>query len=173
LGARRCRRAGIRRRALLRGGRHRLRHRILRGADPERAPTLAVFHDLPETRIGDVHSVGKPYVRTAPAAQVIADQTAGLPVDVTASIRALVAESEDHATPEAQCAKDADRLDCLLRARLEQSRGHQNLQPVDRHNAWRAMQTPTGKRLAEAAAVAPVGTWWQTFAEEYGHRTVQ
>jgi len=140
---------------------------LCEGANPERAAALAVFHDLPETRIGDVPSVGKPYVQTASAARVITDQTAGLPDDIATAIRRLVVEFEDRSTVEAQCAKDADRLDCLLRARVEQARGHQNLQPwVDTMVA--GMQTPTGKRLASAAAEVPVNEWWRSFAESYG-----
>lgn len=137
------------------------------GADPERAATLAVFHDVPETRIGDVPSVGKRYVQTAPAAQVIADQTAGLPADLGEAIIRLVTEFTDRSTNEARCAKDADRLDCLLRARIEQARGHQNMQPwVDTSLA--GMQTATGRLLGAAAAELPVNEWWRTFAEAYG-----
>ncbi len=47
---------------------------VQEGANPERAATLGLFHDFPETRIGDVPSVGKPYVRTADPNKVIADQ---------------------------------------------------------------------------------------------------
>jgi putative hydrolase of HD superfamily len=137
------------------------------GADPDRAATLAVFHDVPETRIGDVPSVGKPYIQTAPAAQVIADQTAGLPAELAGAISRLVTEFADRSTPEARCAKDADRLDCLLRARVEQSRGHHNMQPwVDTSLA--GMQTATGRLLGTAAAELPVNLWWRSFAEGYG-----
>jgi putative hydrolases of HD superfamily len=37
---------------------------VKEGANPERAATLGLFHDFPETRTGDIPSVGKPYVRT-------------------------------------------------------------------------------------------------------------
>jgi putative hydrolase of HD superfamily len=136
------------------------------GADPERAAALAVFHDVPETRIGDVPSVGKSYVQTASAPRVIADQTAGLPTEIASAISQLVTEFAERSTFEARCAKDADRLDCLLRARVEQARGHQNVQPwVDTSLA--GMQTATGRLLGAAAAELPVNEWWRTFAEAY------
>src|SRR5690349_8463829 len=52
---------------------------VMEGANPDRAATLAVFHDVPETRTTDLHSVAKPHVRMAPAVDVAAVQTADLP----------------------------------------------------------------------------------------------
>src|SRR2546421_3419754 len=90
---------------------------ILEGADPNRAAVLGLFHDLPETRIGDVPSVGRPYVTTAAPELVASDQVAGLPKDLANHITALITEHESAktpaATPEARCSRDADKLDCL------------------------------------------------------------
>jgi HD domain-containing protein len=49
---------------------------VMEGADPARTAALCVFHDTQETRIGDVPSVGKAYVVTAPNPEVTADQVA-------------------------------------------------------------------------------------------------
>ena len=38
----------------------------MEGADPHKTATLCLFHDTQESRIGDVPSVGKAYVVTAP-----------------------------------------------------------------------------------------------------------
>ena len=38
----------------------------MEGADPAKTATLCLFHDTQESRIGDVPSVGKAYVVTAP-----------------------------------------------------------------------------------------------------------
>jgi putative hydrolase of HD superfamily len=64
------------------------------GADPEHAACLGSFHDMPETRTGDIASAGKPYVNTTDPRQVIADQTAGLPERLARHIRDLVNEHE-------------------------------------------------------------------------------
>ena len=41
----------------------------MEGADPHKTATLCLFHDTQESRIGDVPSVGKAYVVTAPNPQ--------------------------------------------------------------------------------------------------------
>ncbi|MFD0574693.1 HD domain-containing protein [Kitasatospora gansuensis] len=47
---------------------------------------------------------------------MIADQTAGAHPAVQRLFADAIAEFEDGTTPEARCARDADKLDCLLRA---------------------------------------------------------
>lgn len=139
----------------------------LEGADPERACTLAVFHDLPETRTTDLHSVAKRNVPAADPLQVVKDQTAGLPAVLSESIRAVVVEVEDKTTKESVCARDADKLDCLLRAREYQAEGYQQLQPwVDSMAA--AMRTDTGRALAERAQQVAPSTWWGEVVSAYG-----
>jgi putative hydrolase of HD superfamily len=143
----------------------------LEGADPDRAAALGLFHDLPETRIGDVPSVGRPYVKTTDPQRVAADQVADLPEYLAAHINALIDEHEgaktSAATPEARCSRDADKLDCLLQAREYQVQGNQLMQPwIDSMVA--AVSTETGKRLAAAAQEVSPGAWWSDFAANFG-----
>lgn len=144
---------------------------VLEGADPDRAAALGLFHDLPETRIGDVPSVGRRYVTTAAPRDVVVDQVAGLPGPLAAHIAALIDEHENAttaaATPEARCSRDADKLDCLLQAREYQTQGNQHVQPwVDTMAA--AVRTATGRRLAAAAQEVDPGAWWAEFAANFG-----
>lgn len=144
---------------------------VLEGADPDRAATLGLFHDLPETRSGDVPSVGKSYVTTTDARQIAADQVAGLPTELARQIRDLVDEHENAtsstATLEARCSRDADKLDALLKAREYQAAGAQLVQPwVDTMVA--AVATETGQRLAAAAQELDPAAWWAQFAARYG-----
>lgn len=148
----------------------------LEGADPDRAAALGLFHDLPETRIGDVPSVGRPYVTTASPYDVTADQVAELPPPLAAHIAALIDEHESAktaaATPESRCSRDADKLDCLLQAREYQGQGNQHMQPwIDSMVA--AVSTETGKRLAAAAQEVPPSAWWAEFAANFGKKHPQ
>lgn len=136
---------------------------ITEGADAERAATLGLFHDLPETRIGDVPRVGRPYVSTAPPQQVVADQTAGLPGPLAAHIQALIAEHESAKGPdssrEALCSRDADKLDCLLQALEYQAQGNSQMrQWID--NMAAAVSTDTGRQLVVAAQELSPDAWW-------------
>lgn len=141
------------------------------GANPDRAATLGLFHDLPETRIGDIPSVGKKYVQTAPPHDIVTDQTAGLPDDLASRIVALVDEHESAkipgATLESKCSRDADKLECLLQAREYQREGYTQLDEWVRSSA-EAMTTATGKALAAAAMEISPGEWWGSFARAVG-----
>lgn len=146
---------------------------VLEGANPDRAAALGLFHDLPETRIGDVPSVGRPYVTTTAPQQVAAEQVADLPEQLAAHIRDLIDEHEGAKTPaatlEARCSRDADKLDCLLQAREYQAQGNQLMQPwIDSMIA--AVSTATGKQLAAAAQELSPAAWWADFAANFGKK---
>ena len=141
------------------------------GANADRAATLGLFHDLPESRIADVPSVGKKYVATSPPHDIAADQTAGLPTELAARIVAAVDEHESAKTPDAtaesRCSRDADKLECLLQAREYQQQGYTELDEWVRSSA-EAMTTATGKALAQAAIEVTPSTWWNSFARAVG-----
>jgi putative hydrolases of HD superfamily len=105
---------------------------VMEGADPAKTAALCLFHDTQETRIGDVPSVGKAYVVTAPNPEVTADQVAGFPAEASQAVRELVEEYEARQSPEARLAKDADKLECLIQAREYQAQGHEDVPPGSR-----------------------------------------
>lgn len=141
------------------------------GANAERAATLGLLHDLPETRTGDLPSVGKKYVQTAAAHDIAVDQTAALPEDLRTRIVTAVDEHESaktaDATLESQCSRDADKLECLLQAREYQREGYGQLDEWVRSSA-EAVTTATGKALATAAMAVSPGEWWGSFARAVG-----
>ncbi|MEU7037989.1 HD domain-containing protein [Streptomyces sp. NPDC046237] len=120
----------------------------LEGADPARAAFLAVWHDTQETRTGDVNYLGKKYATDADPRAVTADQTAGMPEVLASTVRDLVAEYEAKESPEAMCARDADKLECLLQGIEYKAQGYANAQRwID--NSRSRLTTETGQRLAE------------------------
>jgi putative hydrolase of HD superfamily len=119
----------------------------MEGADPQRAAFLALWHDSQETRTTDIPHLTKNYVSAAPNEQVTQDQVAPLPSAVAGMISAAVTEYEAGETLEARCARDADKLDCLLQAREYQEQGHANVQPwIDTSVA--ALATSAAKQIA-------------------------
>jgi putative hydrolases of HD superfamily len=122
----------------------------MEGADPQRAAFLALWHDSQETRITDLPHLTKNYVSAAANEQVTRDQVAPLPPSVAGMISAAVAEYEAAETLEARCARDADKLECLLQAREYQEQGHANVQPwID--SSLAALTTASAKQLAHEA----------------------
>lgn len=122
----------------------------LEGANPERAAFLSLFHDTQETRVTDIPYIGKRYLTATPNEQVTADQVRGLPEPVAEMLGGAVSEYEEKASLEAVCARDADKLECLIQATEYREQGHQNVQPwID--SSLAALKTPTAKRLAGEA----------------------
>lgn len=120
----------------------------LEGADPARAAFLAVWHDSQETRTGDVNHLGKKYTTGADPLAVTADQTAGMPEALASTVRELVAEYEAKETAEAICARDADKLECMLQGIEYRAQGYESAQRwID--NSRARLTTETAQRLAD------------------------
>jgi putative hydrolase of HD superfamily len=120
----------------------------LEGADPARAALLAVWHDSQETRTGDVNHLGKKYTGEANPRSVTADQMAGMPEALASTIRDLVDEYEDRESPEAICARDADKLECMLQGIEYKAQGYELAQRwID--NSRGRLTTKTANELAD------------------------
>lgn len=120
----------------------------LEGADPARAALLAVWHDSQETRTGDVSHLGKKYAPSADQGAVTAEQTAGMPEPLAETLRELVAEYEARESPEAICARDADKLECLLQGIEYKAQGYASAQRwID--NSRCRLVTEAARRLAD------------------------
>ncbi|MFF4192182.1 HD family hydrolase [Nonomuraea sp. NPDC001831] len=120
----------------------------LEGGNPERAAFMSLLHDTQETRVTDIPYVGKRYLTAAQNEEVTADQVRGLPEPVAEMLAGAVGEYEGKASLEAVCARDADKLECLMQAVEYREQGHQNVQPwID--SSLAALRTASAKRLAD------------------------
>ncbi|MEV6552133.1 HD domain-containing protein [Streptomyces sp. NPDC051597] len=121
----------------------------LEGADPARAAFLAVWHDTQESRTGDVNHLGKKYGGgAADPRAVTADQTEGMPEVLALAVRELVEEYEAKESAEAVCARDADKLECMLQGIEYLAQGHRHAQRwID--NSRGRLVTGTAIRLAD------------------------
>ncbi|PWV49215.1 HD family hydrolase [Nocardiopsis sp. L17-MgMaSL7] len=122
----------------------------MEGADPAKAALIAVWHDTGETRSGDINHLGQKYVGTKPDARdIAADQTAGLPAQVGEMVRAAVASYEEQDSVEALCAKDADKLECMVQGIEYRAQGHAAAQRWIDGSRGR-IKTKSGQALADA-----------------------
>jgi putative hydrolase of HD superfamily len=138
----------------------------LEGADPARAALMAVWHDSQESRTGDVNHLGKKYMgQEAEPAQVTADQTAGMPETLATAVRAVVAEYEARESPEAVCARDADKLECLLQGLEYKAQGYKDVQRWIDNSRGRLM-TGTAQRLADELMATGSLAWLKTVLGE-------
>ncbi|MGD0559047.1 MAG: HD domain-containing protein [Streptosporangiaceae bacterium] len=133
---------------------------VMEGADPQRAAFLAMWHDSQETRTTDLPHLTKRYVAASGNEQVTQDQVRPLPRTIADVISAAVSEYEAAETLDARCARDADKLECLLQAREYEDQGHRNVQPwID--SSLASLQTPSAKQLAAEALSQGSLDWLQ------------
>lgn len=128
------------------------------GADPARAAYMGMWHDSQETRLCDIPHSARPYIEASKNEDVTRDQLAGLPDATAKSIQEAVNEYEECQTPEARCAKDADRLECLMQAVEYREAGYKRVDDWIESSRSRLM-TDFAKRLAEAALVTSPLSW--------------
>ncbi|WP_435811412.1 HD domain-containing protein [Streptomyces halstedii] len=90
-----------------------------------------------------------------------ADQTAGMPEVLASAVRELVAEYEAKESPEAVCARDADKLECLLQGIEYKAQGYENAQRwID--NSRNRLVTGTANRLADELLAQGTIDWLRT-----------
>ncbi|GAA2994418.1 HD family hydrolase [Kitasatospora sp. NPDC058063] len=130
----------------------------LEGADPAQAAFLAVWHDSQEARTGDVNHLGKKYAPSADPVAVTADQVDGMPDVLASTIRDLVAEYESKESLEAVCARDADKLECMIQGVEYKAQGYANAQRwID--NSRGRLTTKTANDLADAILATDSLDW--------------
>jgi putative hydrolases of HD superfamily len=122
----------------------------------DRAVLLALVHDLPEARTGDLNYMNQKYV-TADEAQAEGDLTRGLPFGDELS--GLLEEYRAESTPEAVLAHDADQLELLLSLKEERDAGNPQA------DEWipfvlRRLRSATARELAEQVLSGHSADWW-------------
>jgi putative hydrolase of HD superfamily len=97
----------------------------LEKVDPFKTVMMALFNDIHEARINDLHKMGHFYIDFREAEQrVFADQMKRLHHPVKNELSALRSEFDRQQTKESIVARDADILECLLQAKEYLDNGH-------------------------------------------------
>jgi len=129
----------------------------MEGADPQELCSAAVFHDMHETRILDLHKVAARYLDQEKAAlQTERDQLAALPKDMADEIRPLLELSEKKKT----ILKDADLLECALQAKEYMEIGYADAEDW-LINIEKRLKTPSARQLLTQAKSMRSRDWWR------------
>jgi len=131
---------------------------LMEGLDPAVTAALCLFHDLPETRLGDIPHTGRRYLSHPPPAEIAADQVAGMPPHVAEAIVALVDDYASGRSAEARLAEDADKLECLLQAREYEPQADVQEWIVSNRAKLRC---DSARRLATMAIDLSPDAWWR------------
>jgi putative hydrolases of HD superfamily len=128
------------------------------GGDPAKAAYMGLWHDSQETRIGDIPHSARPYVEARGNVEITIDQVAGMAEPIASSVLKAVEEYEAKESLEAICARDADKLECLIQAVEYRDLGVQRVQSwIDSSRA--ALKTETAQRVADVALEISPLSW--------------
>ncbi len=124
--------------------------------DGDRVLRLALVHDLPEARTGDLNYMNQKYV-TADEGRAAADMTAALPFGD--EVADLLAEYRAQATPEAILARDADNLEMLFGLKEHHDTGNPAAESWTPPVIAR-LKTDVARRLAQSVLAGDSSAWW-------------
>jgi putative hydrolase of HD superfamily len=127
--------------------------------NPEEVAAMLVFHDMSETRIGDIHKIARRYIIEEHGKEAVAEQTSPLH-DMGESIRRLWMRVEERSDTAGIIAKDADYLDCAFTAKEYRDEGYERADDWI-VNTGQALRTDSAKRLWEALQTTHSSDWWK------------
>lgn len=124
--------------------------------DPYKVLSLCLFHDVPETRTGDMNYVNKRYVDVREN-EAIEDLAQSLPFGH--EYKELMREYRENKTEEARLVHDADQLDLILELKEQNDLGN-NYARKWIHFALKRLQTDTGRKMAAQIMRTDSTAWW-------------
>jgi len=130
--------------------------------DPLKIMSMALVHDLPEARMGDLNYVHQRYA-TAHENKALEDLAKELPFGQ--DIIDWVDEFNQCVTPEARLARDADQISLMLELKALKDQGKRGPEKW-LIAAQKRLKTDIGKKLAETIMTTEWDDWWfQTLPE--------
>jgi len=128
----------------------------MEGANANRVIELCLFHDLPESRLGDINYVSARYLEKD-LVKATSDQLEG--IFCADEISSLVREFAERRTKEAIIAKDADLLEMIAQARDYIDSG--NAYAIEWiKDAKKKLKTRSARQLATALSKTSSNEFW-------------
>jgi putative hydrolase of HD superfamily len=125
-------------------------------ADTFTVMLMCLFHDLAESRTGDLNYVNKRYVDVKEE-QAVSDLARTLPFGE--ELQRILEEFKKQETLEAQLSSDADQLDLILGLKEHQDLGNRYAEEWI-YFARKRLKTDLGKELAAQISETDSSAWW-------------
>lgn len=125
--------------------------------NPNEVAAILLFHDIGETRIGDIHKLANRYIQ-ANEARAVQEQVSRLDT-IGDAVFALWEQIESRSTAAGVLAKDADLLELAVRAREYAEQGHDGAQEWF-DTARQRVQTESAKNLIKQLTEVSPSSWW-------------
>ncbi len=134
----------------------------MEGVDPYRVVLMALFNDIHEARINDLHKMGHYYIDFKEAEKkVFKDQIENLDKSVKREMKSFRYEYDGQETPESLIARDADILECLIQAKEYYDNGHLQAKKFFQ-KAPGYLKTKSAQKLWEQIKGWDSGEWWES-----------
>lgn len=133
----------------------------LEKVDPYKTLTMALFNDIHESRINDLHKMGHYYIDFKKAEKkVFNDQVKNLDPGVKKEMEAFRKEYDEQKTKESIVARDADILECLLQAKEYYDNGHTKAKKFFK-KAPDYLKTKSAQKFWKQIKNWDSGQWWE------------
>ena len=139
----------------------------MEGASPERACALAVFHDIPEARTGELDKIMASYHDKCTAETKAVKESEASAILGGRWYSDIIGEIEARQTLESKVANDADLLECVLTAIEYAQSGYQKAMD------WAVAKdkfflTRSAGKLYEEALKSDSSGWWKKLWQKQG-----
>jgi len=133
----------------------------LEGIDPYKTVVMALFNDIHESRINDLHKMGHYYIDFKDAEKkVFRDQVSSLDQTVRGVLETMRKDYDNQSTKESIVARDSDILECLLQAKEYCDRGHTGAK-IFFKRAPDYLKTQSAQALWKTIEKWDSHGWWQ------------
>lgn len=129
-------------------------------ADPYKTSAMLIFHDLPESRIWDLHKIACRYIdwKKEIEEKIFQDQFDW--ISFSEEIIELFLDYEEGRTLEWKIAKDADYLEQSFQAKIYLEIWYKETQDwID--NVWENLKTESAKKIWEEMCKTWFNDWWK------------
>lgn len=131
------------------------------GANAEKAALICLFHDIGESRIGDVNKVNARYLDFKDAEKkAVKEQVSKLPENIKDEIASFFSEINEKKTKEGIIAHDADQLECAIQAKEYLEIGYKSTANWIKNVKDKRLITKTAKDLLETMEKTDSTEWW-------------
>lgn len=134
-------------------------------AAPYKVLIMALFNDIHEARINDLHKMAQRYIDFTQAEdRAFTEQISSLPKTIKGELSDMHKEYRHQKSKESIIARDADILECLIQAKEYYEHGFKEALKFMK-KAPRRLKTRTARRLWSLAKTVSLNEWWERLSE--------
>lgn len=133
----------------------------MEGVDANKVALMALFNDMHEARLNDLHKVGHRYIDFRKAEKkAFEEQVERLPKDIAKELKGNFLQFQSDSTKEGIVARDADLIECALQAKEYIDKGFKDAQDwLD--NIRKHVKTNSAKKLLDSIEKGDSNSWWK------------